>query len=266
MASLLAIGISGAGCITQTIFSKSLSKPINSWSLIGSHSINSFDKRLHSNKLSTHRFIYRSLFSSHVISDVLENFSQSSLESLLIFGFATNTLISSVNQLIISLDLLNFEKTTNSLLFLMGDLSSKSWNHVWIGTITVIPALIVGIIRSPKYDILALGRDVASNLGLNTNRVYLEALLVAGFMIGGAISIGGIFPFLGLVLPFIVRQIVGPSLIKLIPIACILAATTTLIVDFISQNIIYPDALYSGVIMALIGSPVFITLLLKQRY
>ena len=147
----------------------------------------------------------------------------------------------------------------------MGDLSSKSWNHVWIGTITVIPALIVGIIRSPKYDILALGRDVASNLGLNTNRVYLEALLVAGFMIGGAISIGGIFPFLGLVLPFIVRQIVGPSLIKLIPIACILAATTTLIVDFISQNIIYPDALYSGVIMALIGSPVFITLLLKQR-
>ena len=108
VASLLAIGISGAGCITQTIFQKSLGKPINSWSLIGSHSINSFDKRLHSNKLSTICFIYRSLFSSHVISDVLENFFTIKLRVTTDFGFATNTLISSVNQLIISLDLLKF--------------------------------------------------------------------------------------------------------------------------------------------------------------
>ena len=70
--------------------------------------------------------------------------------------------------------------------------------------------------RSPKYDLLALGKDVAGNLGLNVDKTYLEALLMAGFMIGGAISIGGIFPFLGLVLPFIVRIFIGPSLMTLI--------------------------------------------------
>ena len=147
----------------------------------------------------------------------------------------------------------------------MGDLSSKSWIHVYIGAFTILPALTISIMRSPKYDLLALGKDVAGNLGLNVEKTYLEALLMAGFMIGGAISIGGIFPFLGLVLPFIVRIFIGPSLMTLIPITCSFAACTTLAVDYLSQNIIYPDALYSGVIMALLGSPVFIALLLKQR-
>lgn len=265
VASLLAIGISAAGCITQTIFQNPLASP----SILGASSgavlitllTNSFVSSLYQPIAS----FCGAFFVLGLFLVFWRMFSGSSLESLLIFGFATNTLISSINQLIISLDLLNFEKTTNSLLFLMGDLSSKSWIHVYIGALTILPALTISIIRSPKYDLLALGKGVAGNLGLNVDRTYLEALLMAGFMIGGAISIGGIFPFLGLVLPFIVRIFIGPSLIRLIPITCSFAACTTLAVDYLAQNIIYPDALYSGVIMALLGSPVFIALLLKQR-
>lgn len=265
VASLLAIGISAAGCITQTIFQNPLASP----SILGASSGAVLLTLLTNSFVSSFYQPIASFCGAFLVLVLFlvfwRLFSQSSLESLLIFGFATNTLISSINQLIISLDLLNFEKTTNSLLFLMGDLSSKGWSHVYIGAITILPALTITIIRSSKYDLLALGKDIAGNLGLNVNRTYMEALLLAGFMIGGAISIGGIFPFLGLVLPFIVRVFVGPSLLSLIPITCTLAASATLAVDYLAQNIIYPDALYSGVIMALLGSPLFVALLLKQR-
>ena len=243
VASLLSIGIASAGCITQTIFQNPLASP----SILGASSGAVLFTLIAGSVFSP---IFQPLSSFIGAFSVLimflifwRLFTQSSLESLLIFGFATNTLISSINQLIISFNLLDFEKTTSSLQFLMGDLSSKGWHHVYIGTAVIIPPFILSIIRAPKYDILALGKDLASNIGINVNRTYSEALLLAGFMIGGAISIGGIFPFLGLVLPFIMRTLVGPNLRILIPTTAFIASIVTLCVDYFLK-ILFIQKLY----------------------
>lgn len=133
-------------------------------------------------------------------------------------------------------------------------------------SIAALIVLIIGLIQSKSYDAGALPLDEAKSIGLRIGRIRLTQLLGAGILTTVSIILAGPIGFVGLVCPHIVRVLLGPKHLPLLLGSAIVGATMVIGADLITR-IIETDAgrIPIGVLTALIGGPIFLILLLKQR-
>ncbi len=133
----------------------------------------------------------------------------------------------------------------------------------------VIPSIIfcfaLAIILSRNIDILSLGEDTASNLGMNVSFQRFLLLILASALAGCAVSFAGLIGFVGLVVPHIVRRFVGNKHIFLIPLSAIFGAEFVLLCDMFCRVIFRPYEIPVGIMLSLIGGIFFIFLILMHR-
>lgn len=126
------------------------------------------------------------------------------------------------------------------------------------------PFMIVGLIGalliSRQVTTISLGEDIARGLGQNTGWVKVIAALVVVLLAGGAVSLAGPIGFVGLVVPHVVRFIVGVDYRWVIPYSAVFGGILVTVADVVARVIIRPQELPVGVMMALIGAPFFIWL------
>ncbi len=184
-------------------------------------------------------------------------------DTVILSGVIVNAFCSAVIMFLISLT--NDDKIHNIMFWLMGDLSSADLPQAGILFLIVVPCFILIFILSHSMNLLLLGQEMAKSMGVNTKNVMGLLLITTSFMISAAVCQCGLLGFVGLVIPHIFRLILGPDHRVLVP-ACILGGGAYMVVcDLLARWIPEQGEMPAGVITAMIGAPLFIYLLKRER-
>lgn len=153
----------------------------------------------------------------------------------------------------------------NIMSWLMGSLAQSQWSHVW----ALLPYVVIGLVMvaamQRDLNILAMGDETAHHLGVNTERSKFLLLLVASLLAAAAVAVSGIIAFVGLIIPHLMRLIVGPNHRVLLP-ACLLCGGLLLVwADVIARTLIHSGELPIGIVTSVLGSPFFLYLLNRRE-
>jgi len=146
-----------------------------------------------------------------------------------------------------------------------GDLGRASWREFYILLIVVVPAVIFFIHNRWNIRSLNTGDETANSLGVNVERTRVIVMLVASLTTAVAVSFFGIIAFVGLVVPHLVRRMIGSDERFLIPATGLFGGVFLLASDLLARNIIAPMVLPVGILTSFIGAPLFILLLIKGK-
>lgn len=177
---------------------------------------------------------------------------------LVLAGVAVNSLLGAAMT---ALMILNSEKVQSVLPWISGSLNGRSWPHFD----TLLPYAIVGGVASlllvKPANLLALGDDTAKLLGSRVEGSRLLIVAVSAFLAGAAISIVGMVGFVGLVVPHIVRLLVGGDYRIFLPLSAIGGGALVVAADTAARSWFDPIEFPVGILLALLGGPFFLYLL-----
>ncbi|MCM3707849.1 iron ABC transporter permease [Cytobacillus firmus] len=181
--------------------------------------------------------------------------------TLTLAGAALSTLFSALSTGIA----LYFQVAQDLSFWFAGGLSGTKWQHVFI----LLPAVIIGLLLSLSISrsltILALGEEVAAGLGQSQQKVRWIGLIAVILLSGAAVSIAGAIGFIGLVVPHIVRMLIGSDYRWLIPLSAIAGALLLVLADIGARMINPPFETPVSAVTALIGVPFFLYLSRRKR-
>lgn len=184
-------------------------------------------------------------------------------DSLLLSGVMVNAFCTAVIMFLISIA--QDTRLHNIMFWLMGDLSSSDLFQVGILAVMLFPCFILTFWLSNAMNLLLLGNEMASTMGVNIRAVTLTLLVLTTFMVSATVSQCGLIGFVGLVIPHLLRLLLGPDHRVLVP-ACILGGGAYMVIcDLLARILPAQGEMPAGVITALIGAPLFIFLLKRLK-
>ena len=158
----------------------------------------------------------------------------------------------------------SFADTYRTLRWLMGDLDVSSYQPILAALPTMVVAFAVFGWLARPLNLLSLGADSAESRGLDVARAQRAAFLSGSLATGAAVSIGGPIGFVGIIIPHLVRLLVGPDHRLVLPASALFGAAFLVGCDLIARTILAPVELPVGIITALIGGPFFLWLLIRK--
>lgn len=195
---------------------------------------------------------------------IFKNLRHEAPVKILLAGFSINALASAWSMLCGSLAKDKFENLVQIQALTMGSFQGKSYSD---GMILVVSAvLLFAFIKQRTFavDMLTQGPELSTVQGLNARRIYLQILLTVGLAVTVAVTFGAALPFVGLIVPQIVR-IFKPTLNHSLFPVCLLGGTLAVFSDFLAQRLFFPRELEAGVLTALIGAPFFLWVMLSTK-
>ncbi|BFH59605.1 MULTISPECIES: FecCD family ABC transporter permease [Paenibacillus] len=148
--------------------------------------------------------------------------------------------------------------------WLAGNVWGTDWPFIW----ALLPWLIIlvpfTLYKANRLNLLSLNEPVAIGVGLSLNKERVVLLLTAVALAASAVSVTGGIAFIGLMAPHIAKALVGPRNQLFIPVAVLIGGWLLVLADTIGRQVADPDGLAAGIVVALIGAPYFIYLLLKK--
>jgi iron complex transport system permease protein len=181
-----------------------------------------------------------------------------SMTSVLLTGYAIGSLLAAALAMAIYVANANLRQI---FFYLLGSFSLASWQQVLVG----VPIIVIGsallLSRARTLNAFLLGEDAAASLGIDVNRERLILLGAATLVTAAGVALAGLIGFVGLVVPHVVRLVVGPNARLVLPLSAIYGAAFLALADLIAR---IPGELPVGVVTAIIGAPFFLYLL--RRY
>ena len=156
------------------------------------------------------------------------------------------------------------DKVHSALLWMVGGLSARSWNHVEILYPYTIIGAVLTFLSARHLNILQLGDEIAKGLGLRVDLVRSLLTAVAALLAASAVCVVGLLGFVGLIIPHTARLLIGSDYRYLLPAAALLGAAVLTISDTFARTIFSPTELPVGILMAILGAPFFLFLLRRE--
>ena len=181
-------------------------------------------------------------------------------ERLLLAGIALNALLGAVTSYVLSQATLTYERNAKILFWLLGGLEDRTWEHVWMASPILLGAVLLWPLGRPM-DLLSLGWSEAQSLGVDVTRLRRRLLGLSTLLTALATAVAGTVGFVGLVVPHILRLLVGPEHRRLVPLALVGGADFVIACDLAARA---AGGLRLGIVTALIGGPFFLWLLRRQ--
>lgn len=182
-------------------------------------------------------------------------------QSLILAGVVIQSLAGAVLTFLITI---SGDKIQSIIYWTMGSLANKDWIDVLI----LLPFLLLGgtylIIQSQELNVMSLGDRAATHLGMNVERKKISILVVASLLAATAVSIVGIIGFVGLIIPHLMRLLVGSDHRVLLPVTTLAGSIFLLWTDTLARTIEPSREIPIGVLTAFIGAPVFAYFLRKS--
>lgn len=186
----------------------------------------------------------------------------SSPKRLLLIGVALATGLSSVTSLLmLQLSDGDYAFVQN---WIAGNIWGASWPNVVLLAVGLAILVAVALFFARTLNVLALGSQAATGLGVNVRRTSEGLLAVAVGCSGLCCAVGGGLTFVGLVCPHLARRLVGPNFRVLIPATVLVGAVLMLAADIVSRTLLAPNEIPVGLVAAVIGAPYFLYLLAKS--
>lgn len=183
--------------------------------------------------------------------------------TMLLAGIAINALAGALTGLITYLA--NEQQLRNITFWMLGSLGGATWETVSV----LVPFILIPVILLPfmgkALNAFALGETQADHLGLKINQVKRNVVILSTMAVGASVSVSGIIGFVGLLVPHTVRLIIGVNNKYVLPASALLGALILTLADMIARTIVAPVELPIGVITALLGTPLFLYILIKDK-
>lgn len=196
-----------------------------------------------------------------VLAFISKKANNNSIAKILLAGTALSTFFISLTTIV---GLLSNQSQMIGF-WVSGGFRNAGWADFKLVFFVGIIGLIIAILLSPKINILNLGDDVAIGLGENPEKIRFATLMVMIPMCAAAVAVGKNIAFVGLIVPQIVRKILGEDYRKNIPCSFLVGATLLTYADIAARMLLDPYETPIGVFTALIGIPFFISLVRKER-
>jgi iron complex transport system permease protein len=181
---------------------------------------------------------------------------------LLLAGVTLTSLLSAVAAFVRYLA--DFTETLRTVRWLMGSLDVGSFAPIAVSTVPLGAAL-VGFATLPRaLDLVSMGADTAAARGVDVDRAERVALVSASLATGAAVALAGPVGFVGIVVPHLVRLIVGADHRIVLPASGLFGASFLIACDLIARTVFAPTELPVGIVTALIGGPFFLWLLFRS--
>ncbi len=184
-------------------------------------------------------------------------------ETLILSGVAVSSLMSA---LVSFMTFISGDKLEGIVFWTMGNLGNADWNEIAFMIPVIVLCSFLLMYQAKPLNAMMLGDAHALDLGVDVKKVRLFVLVLSTLVVAAAVSFVGVIGFIGLVIPHIIRILLGPDNRRIMPLSLIGGACFILICDYIS-HVIAPQfgTLPIGVTTALIGAPIFVYLLIRRR-
>ncbi|WP_420709080.1 FecCD family ABC transporter permease [Streptomyces sp. AS58] len=155
-------------------------------------------------------------------------------------------------------------KTQSALRWMLGGLAGTTWTVVWIPVAAVLlgTAVLLGVSRS--LNLLLAGEEAAVALGLDVHRFRAALFILVAVMIGTVVAVSGQIGFVGLIMPHVVRLVVGADHRRALPAAALLGAAFLIAADLAARAFMTPEEIPVGILTALVGGPFFLWLMRRR--
>lgn len=182
--------------------------------------------------------------------------------TVILMGVALNSLLGAISDCVVTF-VPDVSIMSND--FRIGDFSSVTPTKLIPASVMILVSMAVLFTLSNELDVLTLGDENAKGLGQNTALIRVFFLILAALLAGAAVSVAGLLSFVGLIVPHIVRRISKSSSLHTLPLCALFGAGFVTLCDTLSRVIFAPYELPVGIIMAFIGAPLFIFILIKAK-
>ncbi len=156
------------------------------------------------------------------------------------------------------------EQVAVIIFWLMGSFASRGWADVAVVAAAVLIGMLITIYYGRDLNIMSLGGRSADSLGVETARTRKILLVTASMVAAICVAVSGIIGFVGLIVPHLMRFVVGPDNRKLLPVSVFAGATLLLIADTVTRAVL-PAEVPIGVLTALIGGPFFCVIFRRKQ-
>ncbi len=270
LAAIIGFGLSITGCVMQAVMRNSLADPyllgISSGAGLGAvvaiilrfTNIAGFD--------AVGCFAFLGALTVTVFIVLLSlRFGKSGTTAILLSGMALNAVCAAGISLLISV-YADAERIQNVTFWLMGSLQNAEWHNIGV-LFTVIFFISVYFIKNSRLlNLMLLGDEASVTLGYDlakTRRIYI---LLCSLIVGLIVYNSGIIGFVGLIIPHIARLLCGSNYKKVLPVSAIIGMLFLSSADVVSRIIIDGSEIPIGIVVSVIGAPVFIYLLISRNY
>jgi iron complex transport system permease protein len=182
--------------------------------------------------------------------------------SLLLSGVAVGSTLTAI----LSFFMVSTERDLHTVVvWLMGGLSAATWDKVYITLPVVATGFVYMMLMARRMNLLLMGEERARELGVDSQRTRRNLMIVASIVTAAAVAFSGLIGFIGLMVPHIMRLLVGPDHRRLIPASALFGALLLLLADTVARTAMAPAEIPVGIITAAVGGPFFLYLLRRRK-
>jgi iron complex transport system permease protein len=204
-----------------------------------------------------------SLLATLVVYALATAGGRTAVATMLLAGIAINALAGSGTGLFVFMA--DDAQLRDITFWSLGSLGGATWRTLSAAA----PFMLAAIFLLPQFaralNAFLLGEAEARHLGVNVETVKLAIVFVTACAVGAAVSVSGIIGFIGLVVPHLIRLVIGPDHRILLPGTVLLGASLLLLADLLARTVVAPAELPIGIVTSLVGGPFFLWLLLRFR-
>lgn len=147
----------------------------------------------------------------------------------------------------------------------LGSLGGSRWDQVALVAVVAVLGIALALGLARRYDLLALGERSARHLGVDVERLRIVSIVLVALLTGAAVAFTGIIAFVGLVVPHLIRMIIGPAHRGLILASAVGGGALLVVADLLTRTLVAGAELPIGMLTSLVGGPFFFWLLYRQR-
>lgn len=203
------------------------------------------------------------LVTTLVLYQVATRRGQTSVATMLLAGIALAALAMALTGILI---FMADDRQLRDLTFWsLGSLAGATWAKITVVGPIIVLALAAMPFLARGLNALALGEATAGHLGIPVQRLKYTAIIGVSAAVGASVAVSGGIGFVGIVVPHLLRLMIGPDNRYLLPASALLGATLLLLADAFARTIVAPAELPIGIVTALAGAPFFLWILLRKR-
>ncbi len=268
LAGLVGGGLAAAGVVMQALFRNPLADPqvlgISSGAAFGAAIAIAFGITFSVMGISS---IWMFAFIGAILTMLLvfrvaRIATSRSITGILLAGIACSSMLTAAITLLM---MWNRQKLEQIYLWMLGSFSAATWVKVGFMAIVLAGAVICFAFLGRDLDLLSFGDQEAQSMGVSVKRTRTTAVIATSLLVAASVSVSGIIGFVSLIIPHIMRLLVGPKNRRLIPLSLLGGAIFMILCDLVSRTAAPPAEIAVGAITQVTGAPFFLYLLWKER-
>ena len=185
-----------------------------------------------------------------------------SRSTVILGGVALNSVLNAFSE---SVTVLDSDVAALSIDFRVGGFSAVSYFRLLPAAVLIVAGLAVLLTLCNELDVVTLGDDTARGVGMDVRKYRILFLILAALLAGAAVSFAGLLGFIGLIVPHFVRRLTGNESRRLLPLCAVIGGGFVTLCDTAARVLFLPYELPVGILMAAIGGPVFVAILIRGR-